>query len=66
MSKQYLLVFGHSSFGAHQYFLTADSPKDAKEQAIKRLEASPMVSLTYELFEVEEIVGYSTWTRDNV
>lgn len=61
--KRYLLTFGHSPYGAHQYHFEAENDEKAKELAEKRMEQSCMVGFTYDLHEVRELVYYSYWKR---
>lgn len=61
--KKYLMLFSHSPYGAHQHIFEANDDIEAKEKAIKRLEQSCVVSMTYELFEYTKIVTYENWTR---
>lgn len=60
---RYLLVFGHSEFGAHQYRIDAENDQEAEVKAIERLERSPMASMTYDLFRVRPVIEYQRWTR---
>lgn len=63
--KEYLMVFSHSTRGAHQFFFQAENDDDAKKRAIARLESSPMIRMTYELFEVRNVTDYDMWVRES-
>jgi hypothetical protein len=61
---KYLMQFSPSELGTHIYHIEAASDDEAREKAVRRLEASPCSSLQYELIKVERtVVDWTRWTR---
>lgn len=60
---KYLMLFSHSELGAHQAVIEADNDEQAIEKAHKRLEQSPCSGMSYEVFQVRDVVQYDRWNR---